>query len=200
MNPRSRESPTNGYFANYNNGMLNDERNLSDDEDTSRKRSCDSNSLNFGMNREKSFLGQSSPPVNKLLMNEPRKDILVERPNGMMNGVIGRNRQDEKDRERDKVKCNKVSSSQNLVARVSPDSQTEGLAPPELDPPFTKMDVEGDEFPDYKLYVEHFIRYSVMNLPLFVGNILPFAILNRGEDIKVISTPITPNTRVYMEL
>lgn len=151
MNPRSRESPTNGYFGNYTNGMLNDERNLSDDEDTNRKRSCDSNNLNFGMNREKPFLSQSSPPVNKNLVNEPRKDILVERPNGMMNGVIGRNRQDDKEREREKLKCNKVSSSQNLVARVSPDSQTEGLTQPDLDPSFTKVDVGEDEFPNYKL-------------------------------------------------
>lgn len=153
MNPRSRESPTNGYFGNYTNGMLNDERNLSDDEDTSRKRSCDSNSLNFGTNREKTFLTQNSPPVSKMLINEPRKDVLVERPNGILNGLIGRNRQDEKEREREKLKCNKVSSSQNLVARVSPDSQTEGLAPPELGSPFSKMVVGGDEFPDYKLYV-----------------------------------------------
>lgn len=160
MNPRSRESPTNGYFANFtSNGMLNDERHLSDDEETNRKRSCDSNSLSYGtMNREKPFLSQSSPTVNKMSMNnsEPRKDILVERPpNGMMmNGIVGRNnRQDDKDREREKFKSNnKVSSSQNLVARVSPDSQTEGLAPPELDhPPFNKVPEEVDEFPDYKL-------------------------------------------------
>lgn len=151
MNPRSRESPTNGYFGNYTNGMLNDERNLSDDEDTNRKRSCDSNSLSFGINREKSFFVPNSPPINKILANESRKDILVERPNVMMNGVIGRNRQDDKDREREKLKCNKVSSSQNLIARVSPDSQTEGLVQPELDPSYTKMVVDDGEFPDYKL-------------------------------------------------
>lgn len=170
MNPRSRESPTNGYFGggngggkyNNNNVMLNDERNLSDDDDSSRKRSCDSNSLvSFGMNRgENPFLSQSSPPppaVNKISMNEPspRKDILVERPNGMMmNGIVGRNRLEDKEKERDRekmMKCNKVSSSHNLVARVSPDSQTEGLTSTELDPPFTKMEVEEEEFPDYKL-------------------------------------------------
>lgn len=148
MNPRSRESPTNGYFGNYTNAMLNDERNLSDDEDTSRKRSCDSNSISFGINREKLLSFPNSPPVNKTLTNETRKEILVERPNGMMNGLTGRNRQDQKERE--KLKYNKVSSSQNLIARVSPDSQTEGLVTPELDPSFTKV-VEGDEFPDYKL-------------------------------------------------
>lgn len=149
MNPRSRESPTNGYFGTYTNGMLNDERNLSDDEDIRhRKRSCDSNSISFGINREKILSFPSSPPVNKNLMNETRKEILVERPNGLMNGVAERNRQDQKERE--KLKCNKVTSSQNLIARVSPDSQTEGLVTPELDPSFTKI-VEEDEFPDYKL-------------------------------------------------
>lgn len=150
MNPRSRESPTNGYFGNYTNGMLNDERPLSDDEDTNRKRSCDSNS-SFGINREKSLFTPNSPPViNKTLVNDSRKDIVVERPNVMLNGVTGRSRQDDKEREREKLKCSKVSSSQNLVARVSPDSQTEGLAQPELEPSFTKMEVEDDEFPDYK--------------------------------------------------
>lgn len=144
MNPRSRESPTNGYFGNYTNGMLNDERTLSDDDDTNRKRSCDSNSVSFGINREKSF--PNSPPVNKNLMNDTRK--VIERPNGLTNGVPPRNRQDQKERE--KMKCNKVTSSQNLIARVSPDSQTEGLVTPELDPSFTKI-VEENEFPDYKL-------------------------------------------------
>lgn len=159
MNPRSRESPTNGYFGNYTNRMLNDERNLSDDEDTNRKRSCDSNSLSFGINREKLFFVPHSPPVNKML-NESRKDILVERPNVMMNGVIGRNRQDDKEREREKSKY-KVSSSQNLIARVSPDSQTEGLVQSEDDPSFTKMEVEDDEFPDYKLYVKYIFVYNL---------------------------------------
>lgn len=148
MNPRSRESPTSGYFGNYTNGMLNDERSVSDDDDANRKRSCDSNS-SFGIHREKSIFTPNSPPIiNKTLVNDSRKDILVERPNVMMNGVIGRNRQE--DKEREKLKCNKVTSSQNLVARVSPDSQTEGLAQPELDPSFTKMVVD-NAFPDYKL-------------------------------------------------
>lgn len=49
MNPRSRESPTNGFY----NGMLNnDKRNLSDDEDSAnRKRSCDSHSLRYEVGR-----------------------------------------------------------------------------------------------------------------------------------------------------
>lgn len=62
MNPRSRESPTNGYNG-Y--GMLSDKRGLSDDEEDNRKRSCDSHSLSFGVNREKGFVpnGRSQSPI-----------------------------------------------------------------------------------------------------------------------------------------
>lgn len=45
MNPRSRESPTNGF---YNGTLSSEKRNLSDDEDNAnRKRSCDSHSLRW---------------------------------------------------------------------------------------------------------------------------------------------------------
>lgn len=163
MNPRSRESPTSGYFGSMNgyaNGMLNDKRNISDDEDNaSKKRSCDSHSLSFNVSREKTFLNnRSSSPANKIVAEEPRKEVVNERQNGPPNGVPmsswmkveDREKEREKERERNN-KYDKVSSStQNRISRVSPDSQTDSLPPADLEPPPVIKTEEKLEFPDYK--------------------------------------------------
>ncbi|KAJ8948932.1 hypothetical protein NQ314_008310 [Rhamnusium bicolor] len=161
-NNSQRESP-NGYLASINgyaNGMLNDKRNLSDDEDnTNRKRSCDSHSISFGVSREKTFLNnRSSSPANKIVVEEARKEILSERQNGLTNGMDnGRIKQEEREREREKErernKYNKVTSStQNRIARVSPDSQTDSIPAADLEPPpIVKIEEDQNEFPDYKL-------------------------------------------------
>ncbi|XP_018574099.1 RNA polymerase II elongation factor Ell [Anoplophora glabripennis] len=161
MNPRSRESPTNGYFGSMNgyaNGMLNDKRNISDDEDNaSKKRSCDSHSLSFSVSREKTFLNnRSSSPANKIAAEEPRKEVSNERQNGPPNGMSSWMKLEEREKEREKErernsKYNKVSSStQNRISRVSPDSQTDSLPPADLEPPPVVKKEEKAEFPDYK--------------------------------------------------
>ncbi|KAJ8951249.1 hypothetical protein NQ314_007695 [Rhamnusium bicolor] len=162
MIPRSRESP-NGYLASINgyvNGMLNDKRNLSDDEDnTNRKRSCDIHSRGFGVSREKTFLNnRSSSPANKIIVEEVRKEILSERQNGLTNVMDnGRIKQEERERERGKEreinKYNKVTfSSQNIIARVSSDGQTVSIPAADLESPSNvKIEEDQNEFPDYKL-------------------------------------------------
>lgn len=95
---------TNGYYGSangYGNGMLNDKRHLSDDEDgnggapvsapaPTKKRSCDShNNLSFGVNREKTFVNgrSSSPPANKMATPPQEKDHLQQPQHPtMMNG------------------------------------------------------------------------------------------------------------------
>lgn len=157
MNPRSRESPTSAYFGSlngYTNGMLNDKRNTSDDEDNaSKKRSCDSHSLSFGVSREKTFLSnRSSSPAGKVVAEEPRKEPMNDRQNGPPNGVHSWIKVEEREKERDRSnKYNKVSSStQNRISRVSPDSQTDSLPPADLEPPpVVKTEIK-TEFPDYK--------------------------------------------------
>lgn len=164
MNPRSRESPTSAYFGSMNgyaNGTLNDKRNTSDDEDNAtKKRSCDSHSLSFGVSREKTFLGnRSSSPAGKVAMEEPKKEVPVERQNGPPNGLPSWMKTEEREKEREKSsKYNKVSSStQNRVSRVSPDSQTDSLPPADLEPPPVIKTEEKMEFPDYKQWVAPFL-------------------------------------------
>ncbi|KAJ8982334.1 hypothetical protein NQ317_009450, partial [Molorchus minor] len=173
MNPRSRESPTSGYYSSMNGYANGGVAPLIDDD----KRPCDShNSLNFGIGREKTFLSngnsRSSSPAGKMLLpEEARKDVLSERQNGLpdrqngfperqngLNGVayskikIADERDKERDRDRQSAKYNKVSSStQNRISRVSPDSQTDGIsAVVDLEPPPVKAVSETDDFPDYK--------------------------------------------------
>lgn len=138
----------------YANGTLNDKRNTSDDEDNAtKKRSCDSHSLSFGVSREKTFLGnRSSSPAGKVAMEEPKKEVPVERQNGPPNGLPSWMKTEEREKEREKSsKYNKVSSStQNRVSRVSPDSQTDSLPPADLEPPPVIKTEEKMEFPDYK--------------------------------------------------
>lgn len=153
MNPRSRESPTNGYVGSltngYVNGMLNDKRNLSDDEDNAnRKRSCDSHSLSFGVSREKALVenGRSQTPA-KAPDETKGKEVIGERT-GLANGVVpnGRSKQEDKDRSR----YSKVSSSTQRI-RVSPDSQSDRIAATDSGPPLEtdrKVDTKS-EFPDY---------------------------------------------------
>lgn len=147
MNPRSRESPTNGYNG-Y--GTLSDKRSLSDDEEDNRKRSCDSHSLSFGVNREKGFVqnGRGQSPIKVTEPVNKSKEVLGERTAMMANGVVqnGRSKVEDKDR----IRHSKVSSStQNRVARVSPDSQSDRIAATDSGPPESENIDTNSEFPDY---------------------------------------------------
>ncbi|XP_066254656.1 RNA polymerase II elongation factor ELL [Euwallacea similis] len=137
MNPRSRESPPNGYFNSYDN--------LPPTEDDRNKRQCDSaNGLTFGVTRENVF--RSGSPVNNALMTE-------EARRGT-NSPIFQNQSNGFQREKDRRSANnhKVSSSSHRIARVSPDSQTEGLpsSVPERSLVLPNRVVDEEEFPDYK--------------------------------------------------
>ncbi|KAJ8921465.1 hypothetical protein NQ315_003083 [Exocentrus adspersus] len=171
MNPRSRESPTSGYFGSVNgyaNGMLNDKRGEYDDN-AFKKRSCDSHSLSFNVSREKTFISSrgTSPAAaaaagkTSAAVEEPvEKEVLNERHNGLLNGLSvnwipvdsQKERERDREKERERNKYNKVSSStQNRISRVSPDSQTDSLPPAEsASPPPIKAEDEKLEYPDYK--------------------------------------------------
>lgn len=145
MNPRSRESPNNGYYNSYDN--------LPPAEDERNKRQCDSaNGLTFGVSREKAF--RSGSPINN---RHPTDDMRrstnspIPQSNPMSNGR-------DKDRRNNNTK---VTSSSQRIARVSPDSQTEGLPVAVTD----KSPVQGpkecltveEEFPDYK---KHYVTIT----------------------------------------
>lgn len=153
INPRSSESPPNGYnntFSNgFVNGLLNNKHNSSDDEEsTNRKRMCDSHSLSFGLSNEKTFsdgsLGLSPAKSSEKIRS--KEDILDR--NGSNNVVVnGRSNEDERERSR----WNNVSSSsQHRVARVSPDSQSERISATDTGPPpINTLRETNNEFPDY---------------------------------------------------
>ncbi|KAF7280884.1 hypothetical protein GWI33_005432 [Rhynchophorus ferrugineus] len=142
MNPRSRESPNNGYFNSYDN--------LPPAEDERNKRQCDSaNGLTFGVSREKAFRS-GSPVNNRLVPDDTRRNTnsRVLQSHSVSNGR-------DKDRRNNNTK---VTSSSQRIARVSPDSQTEGLPVAVMDksPDLVPRNhlTEPDEFPDFKkLYV-----------------------------------------------
>lgn len=149
MNPRSRESPTNGYTGSLTTVTTNgydDKRNLSDNDDednTNRKPSCDSPSLSFSVNREKTFLvnGRGRSPAKPVDVIKSSRDVLGERT-GLANGYVQNGR--EKDR---------VSSTQNGLSRVSPDSQSDRIAATDSGPPMepdieNKLDANS-EYPRY---------------------------------------------------
>ncbi|CAH1134472.1 unnamed protein product [Ceutorhynchus assimilis] len=150
MNPRSRESPPNGFFNSYDN--------LPPPEDD-KKRQCDTsaNGLTFGVSREKTF--RSGSPMNSGLMTEEARrgtSSPILQSQVVANGV-----QRDKDRRNNNNNNHKVSSSSHRIARVSPDSQTEGMpmAPaPEKSPTPISHDsgvTDEIEFPDYKkLYIK----------------------------------------------
>ncbi|XP_050294216.1 RNA polymerase II elongation factor Ell [Anthonomus grandis grandis] len=116
MNPRSRESPPDGFFNSYDNlPVTEDERN---------KRQCDSaNGLTYGVSKEKPF--KSGSPINSGLMTEEARrgtgSPVTQNP--MSNGL-------QRDKDRRNNNNHKVSSSSHRISRVSPDSQTEGLPLP----------------------------------------------------------------------
>ncbi|CAH0553613.1 unnamed protein product [Brassicogethes aeneus] len=173
MNPRSRESPptttNNGHFGYANGTNAGDKRQqFSDDEDVigSKKRSCDSHSLSFGVGRDKPPAFNNSSKSIAAAAEEfaatttstttARKDPKIGGGNGLSNNgfTTSNNRLNKLDNERNKY-SNKVSSStqqNNRIARVSPDSQTE-ILPADLDQPRnnkTQRKIEEEEFPDYE--------------------------------------------------
>ncbi|KAL1508914.1 hypothetical protein ABEB36_003733 [Hypothenemus hampei] len=135
MNPRSRESP-NRLYNSYDNPTAEEDRN---------NRQCDSiEGLTFGVSREKPF--RSGSPINGLMTEEARRG--TNSPIPQNNGV-----QREKDRRNNNN--HKVSSSRlDRVARVSPDSQTEGLPPTIEKSPIENNGqsslLDEEEYPDYK--------------------------------------------------
>lgn len=181
MNPRSRESVPNGYpnpISNgYSNGIVNDKHNLSDDEDsTNRKRSCDSHSLSFGVNREKTLINSNSslsPSKDENLRKDDPEDSPRLTNSELLNN--DRIRQSELLNSSSRVKHNDVlNNSRNKQNEVlsngrikqdnrdqnhwnnklisttqnSPNSQTDQLPVTDSGPP--AMD---NEFPDYLTYV-----------------------------------------------
>lgn len=159
MNPRSRESPTNGYHNSltngYSDGMHIDKGNSSDEEDnaTGGKRVCDSHSLNHGVNYEKTFSKDSSrslSPAKNFDRNRNRnKDEIGNRTNN--NDVIYNGRYKENSEEREQ-KWNKISSnSYNKISRTSPDSQSVTKCATDSAPPQLPDDSKESKsaFPDY---------------------------------------------------
>lgn len=138
MNPRSRESPTSGYPISLTNGygLAADKRNISDEEDNAyRKQACDSHSLSFGLNTEKTFTTDTNRGLSPATTQEkPRsKEEVIERTT--VNGTAVNERVKD-DQEQEKSRWNKVTStSQNRITRVSPDSQSERISATDSGPP-----------------------------------------------------------------
>lgn len=169
MNPRSRE-PLMGYMGalNSDNGYgssLVNKRHYSDEENdvgNSRKRACDSHSLSYAVNREKTVKENSicSSP-NKLIVQDefrgkesPIDQTSVHNSRSRLD-ERERNREREREREKERTRWNKVSSTTHngngvpQTAPDSPDSQADRIptdtGPP---PPVTPLE-SNSEFPDY---------------------------------------------------
>lgn len=157
MNPRSRESPPNGFTNTFTNGytngmMLNDKHHLSDDEENAnRKRACDSHGLSYGFSNEKTFSDNNvglSPAKNSDKIRG-KEDILVNR-NGSNNSTVLNGRINEDERS-ERSRWNSVTSStQHRITRVSPDSQSERISATDSGPPpINTLQGTSPEFPDY---------------------------------------------------
>lgn len=149
MNPRSRESPPNGYHAinGYSNGLHIDKRNSSDEEDNAtRKRVCDSHSLNHGVNYEKTFNNKDSirslSSAKNFDRNRIKEEIIDSR-----NDVIYNGRYKEESEEQDHKPWNKISSNSysSRIIKASPDNSTETIHATDSGPP---QDIK-PAFPDY---------------------------------------------------
>ncbi|XP_056642056.1 RNA polymerase II elongation factor Ell isoform X3 [Diorhabda carinulata] len=129
-----------------------------DDDDEVGKRACDSH---FDVSQEKTFVDNRSvsPAVKMVEVDKWDRDKLTnERQNGTMNRITNgisptqhyQTRPQYVPTERTAVKnhTNVTSSTENRIARVSPDSQTEGLPNGDIDANFNNENE--DEFPDYK--------------------------------------------------
>ncbi|CAG9861324.1 unnamed protein product [Phyllotreta striolata] len=162
MNPRSRESPSNGgnggggggggggaygSVNGHNTYMTPDvKQESSDDENEIGKRVCDSH---FDVSQEKTFADMRSvSPAVKMLQPDRQNGAL----NRIANGVNGNHQQRQQVAQSGGRKPGKYasvsSSTENSIARVSPDSQTEVLANGDVDNNFS-MEKE-NEYPDYK--------------------------------------------------
>lgn len=158
MNPRSRESPPNGYHSTmmygYSNGLHNDKRNSSDEEDNAtRKRVCDSHSLNHGVNYEKTFNKDSNRSLSpaKNFDRNRNKDEIDSRTG---NNEIFNGRHKEDNEERDHKPWNKLSSNSysSRISRVSPDNhQSDTINATDSGPPQLTDDNKDAKsaFPDY---------------------------------------------------
>lgn len=151
MNPRSRESPPNGYANSMSNGygMTLDKRMLSDEEDsTYRKNACDSHSLSYGLHTEKTFTDRFrglSPAKNSDNIRS-NKDDLIDRSSSNGAPVNGHTKEEFPEQSR----WNKVTSSNiNRVTRVSPDSQSERISATDSGPPPPQSGTHTPDFRDY---------------------------------------------------
>ncbi|XP_017782477.1 PREDICTED: RNA polymerase II elongation factor Ell [Nicrophorus vespilloides] len=147
MNPRSRESPnTNGYHNNHHHNNYHEKRSISDEDDhhtttTIATTTTNSSAITTPPSRKR----ETPPPVSHMQLNNHNnkyaaKEVLVDRTaanNGLLNGSRSKFEDGKKDRHYGSGRVS--SSTQNKIARVSPDSQSDRIAlPPQT-----------DEFPDY---------------------------------------------------
>lgn len=157
MNPRSRESPPNGYHNSlvngYSDGLHMDKRISSDEEDNAtRKRVCDSHSLNHGVNYEKTFSKDSSrslSPAKNFDRNRNKDEVDSSRTSNNDVSYNGRYKDDSEEREK---KWNKISSnSYSRISHTSPNNQSELINATDSGPP--KLPDDGNEpksaFPNY---------------------------------------------------
>ncbi|KAK5649180.1 hypothetical protein RI129_000209 [Pyrocoelia pectoralis] len=163
MNPRSREPTINGYSSNsYSNEILNEKH--SDEEDmANRKRSCDSHSLSFNVNREKTYndsntsyspykddnVGKDDLQDNTRLANNDTfsNDRIRQKNlfNGDQNKSVGTlNNTRIKDNQ---VDINRRNNNVSSRPKHSPNDEMEQISLIETGPP--NENAVDSEFPDY---------------------------------------------------
>ncbi|KAF5304317.1 hypothetical protein FQA39_LY09696 [Lamprigera yunnana] len=161
MNPRSRESTTNGFPNGYSNGILNEKH--SDEEDVAnRKRSCDSHSLSFGVNREKLY-NDSNTSYSPYKEENISKDDLQDSVRLASNDLLNNDRVRQSDLiSNDQIKpvaaLSRVKDDNKEISRwnnnvssrpkLSPNSTMEQISLTETGPPPSDNTVDS-EFPDY---------------------------------------------------
>ncbi|KAB0800920.1 hypothetical protein PPYR_05274 [Photinus pyralis] len=163
MNPRSREPTTNGYSnSSYSNEILNEKH--SDEEDVAnRKRSCDSHSLSFNVNREKTYndsntsyspykddiVGKDDLQDNTRLVNNDSFNNERIRRSDLFNGdqnksVNTLNNTRIKDNQLD---INRRNNNVSSRPKHSPNSEMDKISLSETGPP--NESAVDSEFPDY---------------------------------------------------